>query len=332
MSEPPAAQQRDTAGKALEVGPVPPEDRESALALLFQEFSEVERRERIAATLQAVSDGRFSLDGFVQALVGHERAGVALTLSQPDGVTLVWPPAVTVDSPVSVNLLFSRLLEFVCQRLDADGSRLGQVLLNEHEEHLAERLRPFGFTAESRLFFLGRTLQDGSALPAVELSRVGFSPETAGRFARLIEATYRGSRDCPLLEGLRTGEEALASHRQSGVFRPEHWQIFTETTSAGGAEDVAICLLNEHPEQDAVELTYFGVAPEWRGQGWGRKVICDAVQRAAAIGRGTMFLAVDAENHYANAIYAELSFVELARRQVLFRPCAGLARQSSTGS
>lgn len=331
MSEWLAAEQRETAEGVFSVGPVPSTDWEQALQLLFQEFSEDERRERIAATFQALSQGRFALDGFVQALVNRERVGVALTMAQPDGVTLVWPPVVA--APLSGALdPFEPLLAFVCRQIDADGSRLGQVLLDDREDTLAARLRPFGFTAESRLFFLGRTLPAETQLPPVELTRIGFTPETQGRFARLIEATYRGSRDCPLLEGLRTGEEALASHRQSGTFQPEHWQIFTETTTDGVTEDVAICLLNEHPEQDAVELTYFGVAPQCRGRGWGRKVVQDALQRATATGRGAMFLAVDAENHYANSIYAEFSFVELARRRVLFRPCAGLARQSSTSS
>ena len=52
-----------------------------------------------------------------------------------------------------------------------------------------------------------------------------------------------------------------------------------------------------------------------------------ALQAAALTGRAAMFLAVDCGNTYANALYGELGFAELARRRVMIRRCSELARK-----
>ena len=85
--------------------------------------------------------------------------------------------------------------------------------------------------------------------------------------------------------------------------------------------------MNEHPDQDAVELVYFGIVPEFRGQGLGRRVLSEGVRAAALTGRAVLFLAVDCGNTYANALYNELGFTELARRRVMVRRSSQLARE-----
>ena len=59
----------------------------------------------------------------------------------------------------------------------------------------------------------------------------------------------------------------------------------------------------------------------------GQRMLREGVQLAAQRGRSAMFLAVDCENRFANAVYSEFSFAELARRRVLLRHPRGLARQ-----
>ena len=86
-------------------------------------------------------------------------------------------------------------------------------------------------------------------------------------------------------------------------------------------------MMNEHPDQDAIELVYFGILPEFRGQGLGREVLTDGVHAASLTGRSVLYLAVDCGNIYANALYSELGFVELARRRVMLRRSPQLARK-----
>ena len=64
------------------------------------------------------------------------------------------------------------------------------------------------------------------------------------------------------------------------------------------------------------------VVRDW--DGWMlRRALAESVRR----GRAAMFLAVDCENRFANALYGEFEFVELARRRVMLRHPARLARQ-----
>lgn len=325
------------AASPLRIAPVPASDWPTALRLLFQSFPEAERESRMQGTLNAVAAGNLHLDGLRQAYLGDDIVGVSLTMSQPDGITLVWPPVTFGQQlcPRDHSDIFAALMHDVCQQLDAEGARLGQVLLDDSDELMADQLRSAGFAAETRLFFLARSLHEPLAEEASPPAwwSTPYSPETHDRFARLLERSYQQSLDCPLLEGIRTGDEAIASHRLAGQFDPSLWQIFTAHDPEAGTDvDVGLFLLNDHPDQDAVELTYFGVRPEYRGQRLGHTLLTTALEHAAARQRAALFLAVDAQNIYANSLYDELGFVELARRVALFRVPDRSARQSSTGN
>jgi mycothiol synthase len=301
-------------------------EQTAVLELLFQLFPAEERAERLASTLQSVAAGTLSLVGLRQARRGTQRVGAGLSMAQPDGVTLVWPPVAdpAVTDPDSV---VAAIMSELCLRLDLDGSRMGQVMLDptaEAERALFER---HGFLWRTEVFFLAKVLRD---LPEVSPSTSvveTYTPATRGVFAALLEETYQGSQDCPWLEGIRTGEEAVSSHQLSGVFDPGLWSLYRIDDEPAG-----LCLLNDHPDQDAVELVYFGVSPRFRGRGLGKHMLTQGLAAAAARERAAFFLAVDAQNHFANRLYNDLQFAELASRLTLFRPSARLARQSSTGS
>lgn len=313
---------------AIEIRGVDPHDWPTALMHLLQPFPPEEQAQRREATLAAVAAGTLCLTGLRQAWWRGQPVGSFLTMRQPDHITLVWPPVLSSIAGLSAEDLEHACWQDICHTLDTDGSRLGQVLLDADEEQLAESLKQQGFAWQTELFFLARTFTE----PWLETTEPAWTVEsyssaTHARFARLIEATYQDSLDCRVLEGVRTGEEALASHKLSGEFDPDDWQIFT----IDGA-DVALLLLSEHSSQDAVELVYFGVAPEFRGQGLGRAVLQRALSTARDTQRAAIFLAVDAGNLYANNLYAEYGWAELARRRACFRPSGPLARQSLTGS
>ncbi len=307
----------------MNVVPVSVHEWPAALALLFTTFPEEERQPRIDSTLIGVRDGRLDLSGLRWIMHQDEPLGVSLTMEQPDGVTLVWPP---VMSPSAANpaTVEAALLRELTVRLDQSPSRLAQILLDPTETTDTSVYEAHGFTTRTDLDFLVRTL-DGQ-LPApdrIDWEIEPFDEATNGeRFETLIEATYHGSQDCAVLDGLRNGQEALASHRLSGQFRPELWTLYKVAGT-----DVAVVLLNEHPEQGAVELVYFGVAPEARGRGYGRNALIHALNNAAALGGQLAFLAVDSGNRFAVDVYGDLGFSHLSRRQALFRWPGGLARK-----
>lgn len=59
--------------------------------------------------------------------------------------------------------------------------------------------------------------------------------------------------------------------------------------------------------------------PDWRGCGLGRRLMEHAMDRAAALKAGTMFLEVDAGNRPAVTLYRHLGFEEVGRRKGYYR-------------
>ena len=53
-----------------------------------------------------------------------------------------------------------------------------------------------------------------------------------------------------------------------------------------------------------------GLRPEWRGQGWGTKLMREAVGRAHAFGFTRVELTVYSDNVRAHALYTKLGFIE----------------------
>ena len=97
----------------------------------------------------------------------------------------------------------------------------------------------------------------------------------------------------------------------SGEFDPSRWLLFRSRQ-----RDAGVLLLNDHPQQDAWELVYLGVAPDCRGQGIGRAMLAHGLDMARAAKRACVLLAVDCRNEYASKVYDDLGFLESDRKAV----------------
>ena len=309
------------------VTPATDERRIPALRLLFARFPVDEQETRLRDALAASERGSLDLKHLLLAEMDGMAVGSALVMLQSDGIALVWPPVVSCGATDST-AVEDLLMQEICREIDDGPARLSQCLLAPDDDAETEILGRHGFERATDMFFLARALSSADATDSdrnhnptridVEL----YCPENADRFARLIELTYQGSLDCTYLNGIRSGDEAIASHKLFGRFDPARWELY----SVDGV-DAGVMLLNDHPDQDAVELVYLGVAPGARGQGLGRRMIRRGLAESARRGQAVIFLAVDCENRFANSLYGEFEFAELARRRVLLRRPAGLARQ-----
>lgn len=300
--------------------------RIAALRLLFARFPEEEREVRLRDALAANERGTLSLDHLLLAEGDRQPVGSALVMIQADGIALVWPPVIN-DGTEAPSVIEDLLMREMCRRIDAGSVRLAQCLLAPDDDVESAVLTRHGFDRAADMYFLARPITRADLVPSTDRSNdcvavESYQPENAERFAKLVEETYHGSLDCPYLNGIRTGQEAIASHKLSGQFNAERWVLY----SVNG-EDAGVLLLNDHPDQDAVELVYLGVAPHGRGRGLGRQMLRDGLSESARRGQAVMFLAVDCENCFANSLYGEFEFTELARRQVMLRRGTGLARQ-----
>lgn len=316
-------------GRRIQIAAAQGAAQRTALRLLLNHLPVPEREEEITRLQQSAADGSLSLQGLLLATCADRPVGAVLFLLQPDGCGFVWPPHVV--PPDEAGEVADCLLSAVVRELDAAGVWLGQCVLDP--DALADRrvLTRNGFPHLTNLHYLQRDLTDLPRGPhnrpeskdggPVEegLSVEVVHPDQAGdRLAKLIERTYIDSLDCPALNGVRNGREAMATHRTTGVFLPEGWLIFREA-----GRDVGVLLFADQPEQNAWELAYMGVVPEARGRGIGRKMLQYGLQLAARSPRRFVLLAVDEDNCYARALYASAGFVPLSVKAVHVRLGAG---------
>lgn len=308
-------------------------NRDIVLRLLFARFPVEEQATRVREALSAAELGRLDLSGLLLAESDGLPVGATLVMRQADGVTLVWPPVISCGAE-DATAVEDALLYEGCRRMDATESKFGQALLTPDDVVDAQVLERHGFVHATDIFFLARTITPDDAslvadaalaeplLASRTVSITTYQENQAARFAAVIEQSYQHSLDCLHLKDFRSGADAIQSHKLSGVFEPSNWLLFSIDE-----RDAGVLLLNEHPDQDAIELVYIGVTPELRGFGLGRRMLREGVRLAAQRARAAMFLAVDCENRYANALYSQFSFAELARRRVMLRQPRGLARQ-----
>jgi GNAT superfamily N-acetyltransferase len=310
----------------IEIVPAAPQEYDAALTLLFNQLPPSEQKAAIADVLTALRRGRIANHGVLTAKSDGRMVGSILYLMQQDRTAFVWPPAAAgTRVPATDDALMSEVI----RRIDAADAWLGQCLLeiDRHPERAILERNSFRHLTELR--FLVRRLEHFPSAPPITgpdgelLETVTYQPGVNDtRFARLIERTYVKTRDCPELEGTRTGEQALVSHQMSGEFDPERWKLYRWHD-----RDAGVLLLNDHPEQSSWEVVYLGVAHDCRGHDLGRRMLYQGLITARAAQRFSVLLAVDCRNEYAGKLYDELGFVECDRRAVhLYLPKRPLAR------
>ena len=192
------------------------------------------------------------------------------------------------------------LLDAVCRHATSQGIQLAQALLDPNNSALIELFTTVGFTHLAKLVYLHghapRTAPDLNLPPNWRL--LTYSPQTHGRFARTIQATYRDSLDCPVLSGTRDMEDVIIGHKATGEFNAARWYLLCD-----GDQDLGVLLLSRIPRTDALELVYIGIVPEQRGKGAGDLLLRQAMRAVVEAGHARLSLAVDASNTPAMQLY-----------------------------
>lgn len=287
------------------------DQRRAGLELLLSELPHPDRD----AQVQAMLAGTVAIDlsGLLIAMKGREVVGAALSLMQPDGCGFFWPPRTTYDSASAE--VGDALLKELKRQHDAANAWISQCILDPHESEHRLALERNGFEHLANLLYLHRDLNDPIPQFGSHLSVTAVNPdEESQRFARIIEVTYEQTRDCPGLNGLRTGLEAVAGHQSTGGYLCNDWYIFQDAE-----EDVGVLILADQAEQDAWEIVYMGIVPQARGRGYGREVVLQALAAASRSPRGGLLLAVDGNNSPAIRVYESLGFRLLVEKSVYIR-------------
>jgi mycothiol synthase len=300
----------------IRIAPAAPRDYEAALDLLFDRLSPDERRISVKDVLRSLTGGRIIRHGLLVAWSEKQLVGSVLYAIQRDRTAFVWPPRIREGATDGV--VADALVSGLRTGVDSAGAWIVQALLDPAAHDDAEALDRNGFQYLTDLRFLVQMLGDlpensqvGGA-PAGDVEIITYLPGIHDdRFARLLEQTYVGTRDCPEVGGRRSGADALVSHRMSGDFDPARWKLYR-----AHGKDAGVLLLNAHPEHAAWEVVYVGVSHDSRGLGLGRRMVADALSAARRAGQSALLLAVDSRNDYASKVYDELGFVETDRKGV----------------
>ena len=296
------------------------ERRKEALEVLYADALPTERAELVEAALEAASLGELDLEGLALAERDGQAVGAILCTLQSDGTMFVWPPTV-VPGAEEGEKVADALLTLVRARVDSTPwCAIAQALIEPEQELSAGRLERNGFPHLVDLLFLQKSLnsvlknEERDRSPLVVTSETFDEARNQQLFARVLERTYEGSLDCPELNGGRTGEEALVSHRGSH-WNPALWWLYRSEQG----EQVGVALVREHAPRAVWELVYFGIVPEVRGRGFGRAVLWDVLQKARKAGVELVYLSVDVRNRPALNLYKSLGFVELGMKRVFAR-------------
>src|ERR1017187_7741552 len=308
----------------------PEEARGEALELLYRRVPAALRDRLILQVLNEDRSGEIDLSGLGIAQKRRGRiVGAMLTQSLAGKVAAVWAPE--VRTTWRRRDLASALVKEALADFEARGFRLAQAVLDDSAGARAGRdLEEGGMPRVTELLYLERdtaiSLEPAVVTPVqVHIAADGWAPEGFGSVARpcagfewrpfekaleaefrsVLQATYAGSLDMPELEGARSLDDVLESHKAAGRFVAERWRL---GRLPGDAQASAVLLLAEVPGRNVWEVIYLGLTQSVRGRGLGRAILEHALELAGCQ-VPWLELAVDLRNTPALRLYDSAGFV-----------------------
>jgi ribosomal protein S18 acetylase RimI-like enzyme len=280
--------------------------------LAFGYLSGEERQRQIEAISSASSTSEHPWEGLLGAYRSGKLVGSIFSQIQPGKYAQVWLPCLIQDETAGTAV---DLLRATAERLDLGPVRMAQILLEAVATEDEKTLSEGGFDYLTDLLYLV-CLEDDfprAVLPC-PLEFEVYNSQNHDRLARIVDATYQETLDCPKLNHVRQLDDVLAGYRATGEFLPDRWLIVRYEN-----RDVGCLLLADHPRYENMELVYMGVIPENRGQHWGADIARRAQWVARQAGRPRLVLAVDASNRPAIEMYASVGFRTWDQRRIYYR-------------
>ncbi|WP_435008780.1 GNAT family N-acetyltransferase [Tundrisphaera lichenicola] len=297
------------------ISPCPPDWRREALEVLYRRVPATLRPRLILDALAEAEAGRIDLSGLWVARRRGRIVGTLLTQSLAGRAAAIWSPEVGPSWGRAA--LAASLIRNALNDLREKGYRIAQALVDASAPRTAASdLIRGGLPRVTALTYMHRETTRPIAR-SLEVNRPAFDwrpfgEETEAEFREVLQTTYLGSLDMPELEGIRSLDDVMASHRAAGRFDPTRWRV---GTLPGEPEARAVLLLSEVPDRPAWEVAYLGLSPQARGRGLGRSALAYALDQARPhVPR--LELAVDDRNRPARRLYDAAGFLEFDRRFV----------------
>ncbi|HEV8060218.1 MAG TPA: GNAT family N-acetyltransferase, partial [Gemmataceae bacterium] len=277
--------------------------------LIFQAAPDSERAARVSHAIDMLRLGELQRQGIWVATESTLIAGAMICLQVPGASALVWPPQA---EPGAQRTAIEDALVMHCNGwLRGQGVRVAQCLMEEKDQLLAVPLLRNEFRKVTSLEYLRHDLTRVPAMPIDSLRYQTYRDADPALFRATLERTYQETLDCPELNGVRAMEEIVAGHVAQGRHDPNRWWLAFE-----GDLPVAVLLLTATPEWWAWDLSYLGVVPTARRQGFARNLAYKAIGEARRAGQSKLTLSVDRRNLPARVLYESLGFVLYDHREV----------------
>jgi RimJ/RimL family protein N-acetyltransferase len=291
----------------LVIAPAAADEVAGALRLVFAELPAEQDEDYVRAVAMDIRCGAVSAEGLLEARRGPDRVGAAWFQILAGGSALVWPPRLAAGEPRETA---ARLMAAGCGILAQCDIRAASALLSTVTPEDEAVLCAAGFAPLASLLYMACEEEAFPAKPpAGPLEFEPWGPAKEDRLARLVQATYVDTLDCPALNDLRRTEDVLDGYREAGTFLPERWLFVRHE-----GRDVGCLILADHPEAGNVELLYMGIVPSSRGNGFGKEICRRAQWLTRQTGRARLVAAVDSANLPAIEMYASVGFRAWDRR------------------
>lgn len=199
-----------------------------------------------------------------------------------------------------------------------------QALPTPADTAILQALKAVGFIQVGDLLYLQRSIRKNAGgllrpppvpswpkdIRVASLAALGGPVQTHRQaLGQALERSYEDTLDCPALCGLRATTDVLDSHLAVGEFDPALWFLVLRNDQPLGC-----MLLSRLPDQRAVELVYFGLAPQLRGIGLGRSLLDLGLRAMPPSGYDWLLCAVDRQNAPAVRVYQRAGFRSFAER------------------
>lgn len=282
-----------------------------AFRLLFNRLPPEEADTRLANALHLVQTGELDPQGIFVLRGDTELLGALVCLAVPGASALVWPPSCVADAHQleREDLLMRHAVQYLRQR----GVKIAQALLAPVEAPLGAALERNGFPHITHLWYMQHDLEipvQWLTLPA-RLEFEPYEPGNAALFHKTLWHTYDETQDCPEVNGVRTIDEVIVGHQAQGLYDPDRWWL---TTLEG--KPVGVMMLMQLPETGDWDVSYMGVVPEARHQGFAREMLLRALFEARAADVVNVTLSVDGRNRPAWNLYRSIGFEPFDRREI----------------
>ena len=295
-----------------------------SLMLLLSDETPAEQLARVTDVLRAYRCSHDAFASLITALRGNTLVGSVWGQSMPGRSVCLWMPRLVGTEPRQTAI---QLLGELDRRLCSRRMDLIQAVLPKSRDQDLQLLAECGFEHAADLAFLFSECGPSDAVSSVsELSFEPFRVDQRERMLALIEATYEGTLDVPVLNGVRKMHDVFEGYWRTGVADPSHWFFVCRDHA-----DVGCLLLANHPDQGQWELVYMGLAPLARGRGWGQVIVEFAKRFVAASADRRLVLAVDSANEPALRVYGQAGFAVCDRRDVMLKipGCDRLSRPAN---